>query len=98
MLLDQKQRVIRSVILSTGTIESSVSHPRDVFRVAMLARPRSWWRFTITRRAIRRRASPDRLMTRRLFEAGEVIGIALMDHIILGGGGTFFSFRAEGLD
>ena len=36
MLLDQKQRVIRSTILSTGTIESSVSHPRDVFRVAML--------------------------------------------------------------
>ena len=33
MLLDQKQRVIRSVILSTGTIEASVSHPRDVFRV-----------------------------------------------------------------
>ena len=37
MLLDQKQRVIRSVILSTGTVEASVSHPRDVFRVAMLA-------------------------------------------------------------
>ena len=37
MLLDQKQRVIRSVILSTGTIESSISHPRDMFRVAMLA-------------------------------------------------------------
>ena len=37
MLLDQKQRVIRSVILSTGTIEASMSHPRDVFRAAMLA-------------------------------------------------------------
>jgi DNA repair protein RadC len=33
-----------------------------------------------------------------LFEAGEVVGIALMDHIILGGAGRFFSFRAEGLD
>ena len=40
----------------------------------------------------------DRMMTRRLFEAGEVVGIALMDHVILGGGGKFFSFRAEGLD
>ena len=35
-------------------------------------------------------------MTRRLVQAGELIGIELMDHIILGGG-TFFSFRAEGL-
>ena len=37
LLLDQKQRVIRSVILSTGTVEASISHPRDVFRAAMLA-------------------------------------------------------------
>ena len=57
MLLDQKQRVIRSVILSTGTIEASMSHPRDVFRVAMLASGvAAWWCFTTTRPAIRRRA------------------------------------------
>jgi DNA repair protein RadC len=39
----------------------------------------------------------DRLITRRLLEAGELIGITLLDHIILGGG-SHFSFRAEGLD
>ena len=37
VLLDQKQRVIRSVILSTGTVEASISHLRDVFRAAVLA-------------------------------------------------------------
>ena len=36
-------------------------------------------------------------MTRRLFIAGELIGIDLMDHIILGGT-TFFSFKAEGFE
>ena len=95
MLLDQAAGDPQP-ILSTGAIESSISHPRDV-PVAMLARARSWWRFTITV------GDPlpsvaDRMMTRRLFEAGEVVGIALMDHIILGGGGKFFSFRTEGLD
>jgi DNA repair protein RadC len=98
MLLDQKQRVIRSVILSTGTIESSISHPRDMFRVAMLARASFVVAFHNHPSGDPSPSVADRMMTRRLFEAGEVVGIALMDHIILGGGGTFFSFRAEGLD
>src|SRR5687767_8032559 len=36
VLFDQRQRVIRSMILSTGTAEASISHPRDVFRAAVL--------------------------------------------------------------
>ena len=39
----------------------------------------------------------DRLVTQRLYQAGQHVGIALMDHIILGAG-SFFSFKAEGLD
>ncbi|MEP6783884.1 MAG: JAB domain-containing protein, partial [Acidobacteriota bacterium] len=39
----------------------------------------------------------DRILTKRLRNAGELIGIELMDHIILGGE-TFFSFRAEGIE
>jgi len=98
LLLDQKQRVIRSVILSTGTIESTISHPRDTFRVAMLARASFVVAFHNHPSGDPLPSVADRMMTRRLFEAGEVVGIALMDHVILGGGGKFFSFRAEGLD
>ena len=97
MLLDQKQRVIRSVILSTGTVEASVSHPRDVFRAAMLASASYVVAFHNHPSGDPAPSVPDRLMTRRLRQAGELIGITLMDHIILGGG-KFFSFRAEGLD
>ena len=94
MLLDQKQRVIRSVILSTGTVESSISHPRDVFRAAVLASASSVVVFHNHPSGDPLPSAPDRFMTRRLMEAGEVMGIEVMDHIILGGK-TYFSFKEE---
>ena len=97
MLLDQKQRVIRSEIVSTGTIESSISNPRDVFRVAIVAQASFVVAFHNHPSGDPSPSIPDRLMTRRLHAAGELVGIALMDHIILGGS-TYFSFRAEGVD
>jgi DNA repair protein RadC len=97
MLLDQKQRVIRSVILSTGTIESSVSHPRDLFRAAMLASASFVVAFHNHPSGDPAPSLQDRSVTRRLHIAGELIGITLMDHIILGGQ-TYFSFRAEGFE
>jgi DNA repair protein RadC len=95
LLLDQKQRVIRSVILSTGTVESCVSHPRDLFRVAMLASASHVVAFHNHPSGDPMPSVYDRILTKRLRNAGELIGIELMDHIILGGE-TFFSFRAEG--
>jgi DNA repair protein RadC len=94
MLLDQKQRVLRSVILSTGTVEGCVSHPRDLFRVAMLASASHVVAFHNHPSGDPTPSTHDRIMTRRLRLAGETIGIELMDHIILGGT-TFFSFKAE---
>ncbi|HUQ88690.1 MAG TPA: DNA repair protein RadC [Vicinamibacterales bacterium] len=97
LLLDQKQRVIRSVILSTGTIDSSISHPRDMFRVAMLAHASHVVAFHNHPSGDPLPSVADRLITRRLQDAGEVIGITLLDHIILGEA-SHYSFRAEGLD
>jgi DNA repair protein RadC len=97
LLLDQKQRVIRSVILSTGTIEASISSPRDMFRVAILAQASFVVAFHNHPSGDPSPSVADRMITRRLQQAGELVGIALMDHIILGGT-EFFSFRTEGLD
>ena len=97
LLLDQKQRVIRSVILSTGTVEACVSHPRDLFRVAMLAAASFVVAFHNHPSGDPTPSVHDRILTKRLRSAGELIGIELMDHIILGGD-TFFSFRAEGIE
>jgi DNA repair protein RadC len=96
MLLDRKQRVIRSEILSTGTIDASISHPRELFRVAMLAQASFVVAFHNHPSGDPLPSVADRFVTKKLHEAGEVVGIPLMDHIILGEA-AFFSFKAEGL-
>jgi DNA repair protein RadC len=95
LLLDQKQRVIRSTILSSGTIESSVSHPRDVFRAAVLG---SASRVVVFYNHPSGDATPsefDKLVTRRLAQAGELMGMDVMDHLILAGS-SYYSFRKAG--
>lgn len=96
MLLDQKQRVIRSEILTVGTIEAGMMHPRDVFRVAMLASASGVVVFHNHPSGDPSPSAEDRFATRRLYEAGELVGIPLLDHVILGGA-AFYSFRQAGV-
>jgi DNA repair protein RadC len=94
MLLDQKQRVIRSVILSTGTVEASISHPRDVFRAAVLGSATSVVVFHNHPSGDPLPSMADRIVTRKLVEAGDLMSIEVIDHIILGDS-TYFSFKEE---
>ena len=94
VLLDQKSRVIRTVIVSTGTLDASMAHPRDVFRAAALASAASVVAFHNHPSGDPLPSAEDRLVTRRLEQAGEVMGIELSDHIILGSG-KYFSFKEE---
>lgn len=96
LLLDQKHRVIRSEIVSIGTIEANITHPRDVFRVAIAASASHVVLFHNHPSGDPLPSPADRMMTRRMQLAGEMIGIDVIDHIILGSG-TFFSFRQEGV-
>lgn len=96
LLLDQKQRVIRSEIVTVGTVEANITHPRDVFRVAMLASASHVVLFHNHPSGDPMPSPADRMMTRRMKMAGDMIGIDVMDHIILGDG-VFFSFRQEGV-
>lgn len=94
VLLDQRRRVIRSVILSTGTAEASICHPRDVFRAAVLASASSVAVFHNHPSGDPLPSAADRLATRQLVSAGELMSIEVIDHIILTGT-TYFSFKEE---
>jgi DNA repair protein RadC len=94
VLLDHRQRVVRSVVLSTGTADASLSHPREVFRPAVVAAAARVVLFHNHPSGDPLPSKADRVMTRRLKIAGELLGIDVMDHIILGGQ-TYFSFREE---
>jgi len=94
MLLDQKQRVIRSVILSSGTAEGCLMHPRDLFRVAAMASASHVVAFHNHPSGDPEPSASDRMLTQRMMLVGELIGIDLMDHIILGTS-AYFSFKEE---
>ena len=94
VLLDQRQRVIRSLILSTGTAEASLSHPREVFRAAVLASASRVVVFHNHPSGDPTPSAPDRMVTAKLIAAGDVMGIDVVDHIILGDR-RYFSFKEE---
>lgn len=94
MLLDQKHRLMRTTIVSTGTVDATLAHPRDVFRIAVTASAATVVVFHNHPSGDPSPSTLDRLLTRRLYEAGEMLGIELADHIILGDG-AYFSFKEE---
>lgn len=94
VLMDQKQRVIRSVVLSTGTAEACICHPRDVFKAAVLGSATSVAVFHNHPSGDPLPSAADRVVTRQLVDAGELMSIEVIDHIILGGA-TYFSFKED---
>jgi DNA repair protein RadC len=94
MLLDLKRRVIRTTILSVGSLDNSLAHPREIFREAVVGSAASVVVFHNHPSGDPTPSANDRQVTHRLMDAGEVMGIHVMDHIILGEG-AYFSFWEE---
>lgn len=95
LLLDGKNRVMCMDIVSIGSLNQSIVHPREVFKTAMLTSAAA---IILAHNHPSGDPSPSREdmeITRRLKEAGELLGIKLLDHIIIGE--TFVSFTAMGL-
>ena len=81
-------------MISRGTLDSSPASPRDIFREAILRNAAS---IIITHNHPSGSASPsqaDMDTTRTVADAGRLIGIPLLDHIITGNG--FYSFKENG--
>jgi DNA repair protein RadC len=95
VLLDAKSRLIRTSIVSVGSLDASIAHPREIYREAILAAAASVVVFHNHPSGDPQPSMDDVALTRRLGEAGEVVGITLVDHIVLGDG-RWFSFREAG--
>ena len=84
ILLDTKNRVLRAVTVSVGILDSSLVHPREVFKDAILASAAS---IIVAHNHPSGDPTPsqeDINVTKRLLEAGKIMGIELLDHIIIG--------------
>jgi len=96
LLLNTRNQVIANDEVSIGTLNTSSVHPRELFRNAI---KRSAASLVLVHNHPSGDATPskeDLDVTRRLSEAGKIIGIEVLDHIIIGDN-KFTSFKAEGL-
>jgi len=84
VLLDTKHRVLRTTVLASGTLNTSVVEPRDVYREAALGGAACIVAFHNHPSGDPTPSPDDVELTRRLAAAGTLMGIDLVDHIILG--------------
>jgi DNA repair protein RadC len=96
LALDTQSRVIRDVMISRGTLNGSLVHPREVFRAA-IAEAAAGIIVVHNHPSGDPTPSPDdRAITRQLVEAGRLLGLPLYDHVIIGAG-RYASFAENGL-
>ncbi len=95
LLLDSKNRAIREVRVSEGTLTSSLVHPREVFTPAIKESAASLILVHNHPSGDSTPSQEDEEITRRLMEGGKLLGIGVLDHIIIGQGG-YYSFADRG--
>jgi len=93
--LDTKNNVTGAFEVSRGALNDSIVHPREVFKRAILQNASSIALMHNHPSGDPRPSSEDLQITKRLEEAGKILGISILDHIIFGD--YFFSFKEEGL-
>ena len=98
MLLDTKNHVIGINVVSVGSLTASVVHPREVFKAACLANATN---IILTHNHPSGDPAPskeDISITSRLVQAGRLMDIPVLDHIIIGDNtGRSMSFKASDL-
>jgi len=83
VLLDTKHRVLRVSIVSVGTLDASVVHPREVFREAIGGGAAAIVLFHNHPSGDPRPSEEDVRLTKRLLAAGQLMGIDVLDHVII---------------
>jgi DNA repair protein RadC len=86
VILDGRNQVVGFNVVSTGTLTSSLVHPREVFKAAILANAAAIILVHNHPSGDPDPSDEDKALTRRLKEAGDLIGIRVLDHVVIGDG------------
>ncbi|GAB7306666.1 RadC family protein [Enterococcus gallinarum] len=96
LCLDTKNNVTCYSIVHRGTINQSIVHPRDIFQRAILSNAT---RILLAHNHPSGNPTPseaDNIVTKRIEQAGELMGIPLLDHIIVGYD-EYFSYKENSM-
>ena len=92
LVLDTRNRLTRLLTVSTGSLNGSLVHPREVYREATICRAAAIIAFHNHPSGDPTPSGEDRALTARLRQAGEILGIQLLDHVIVASAG-YWSFK-----
>jgi DNA repair protein RadC len=96
VLLDTKHRVLRTTVVTVGTVDASIVHPREIFREAASAGAAAIVLFHNHPSGDPEPSQDDVVLTRRVAAAGILMGIDVVDHVILADA-RYCSMREKGL-
>jgi len=94
--LNTKNRLLGTETISVGTLDASLVHPREVFKAAIRQSSASLILAHNHPSGDPRPSKEDIKLTHRLKESGELLGIPILDHVIIGDN-KYFSMKEEGL-
>jgi len=95
LFLNTKNRVIFKEIISIGSLNAAIVHPREVFRAAIKHCSASLICSHNHPSGDSTPSPEDIELTKRLVSAGEIVGIEVLDHIIIGGS-SYVSLKEQG--
>lgn len=94
--MDGKNRILCYELISLGSLNQSIVHPREVFKSALLSSAAALILIHNHPSGDPQPSSEDLSITRRLKEAGELLGVRILDHLVVGDG-TYYSFADQGV-
>jgi DNA repair protein RadC len=95
--LNTKNYITGTQLVSRGTLNASLIHPREVFRGAILANAYAIILVHNHPSGNPEPSNADKQVTKQIRSSADIIGIELLDHVIIGTNGNYFSFRQENL-
>ena len=95
--LDTRNNITAINTVSIGTINETIVHPREIFKIAILANSAN---IIIAHNHPSGNPSPSREdieFTKKIVSAGKLLDIEVLDHIVVGDDEKYFSFKEGGL-
>lgn len=96
LFLDTRHQVIAARDISIGSLNASIVHPRETFKAAIAHTAAALILVHNHPSGDPTPSKEDLALTARLVQAGELIGIAVLDHLVIGDG-RFISLKERGL-